>query len=234
MRTFENELDRETVETAAGTYTVVWVYDDSPDQPEDEGFVLIANVSGGRGIDIDTAPRSKTVTRADGTPVDQPLYRVKNDPISDAREVVAMNARIGYGEHYSGDYRSGAALVRYLTLKGCKGVTLVDGSYRPMDASSDRFARFSGVAWAPDDATYPNKYVGGQLAEWRAWADGDVFGWVVIGPDGEKVESIHWGYYNFSDMRAYTLEEAHAVIDDDAQERTETANLVGAGIVGLI
>ena len=45
--------------------------------------------------------------------------------------------------------------MRYLTLKGCKGVTLVDDQYRPTTASADRQDRIHGVAWAPAGATDP-------------------------------------------------------------------------------
>ena len=72
------------------------------------------------------------------------------------------------------------------------------------------------------------------LADWRAWRDGDIFGWVAYGPNGDEIESS-WGYYRFaSSEQQYTFECAESIILAHAEEQVEKANLVGAGIVGPI
>ncbi len=102
---------------------------------------------------------------------------------------------------------SGAAIVRYLTMLGHRGVTLVDHGYYATDASCDRNETVVGVAFAPDDATDPDQYTINSLSQWRAWADGDVFGWILTDSDGNEIESV-WGYYGYDDERDYTLSEA--------------------------
>lgn len=200
------EIDSATVETDAGTYTVRWFVDDTPEQPYDEGFVLAVDGSS------DWAMRSR---------VD-----IEHGDVPDGVWPALQSWR------YS-DSRSGAALVRWLKILGYRGVTLVDADYHPVEPSSDRDERVHGVAIAPSDATNPDEYVRTALKEWRAWAVGDCFGWVVLAPNGETVESV-WGYYGFHAEREYTLSEAKAAIEWHATERIEKSNLVGAGIVGII
>lgn len=202
----------EQIETTAGEYTVEFHSDDMAEQPYDEGFVLAIDGWHTDRIDIEHG--------------DIP------------GEVWSVLRTSGKYRQDSWDYeqRSGAALVRYLTLKGHKGVTLVDSDYRPVEASSDRFERIHGVAWAPDDATNPVEYVKGQLREWRAWAEGDTFGWVVKGPGADEVASV-WGYYGwewYGDQYEYVMGEARDAAEYDASQRVEQSNLVGAGIVGIV
>lgn len=223
------ELDKETIDTDAGQYTVTWYHDDSANQPYDFGFTLMKN--GGRDrIDV------STVGEDQGIP---------SSLVSEIESLLKMHSRHGYGDYWDRDYRSGAALVRYLTLKGYKGVTLVSDDYSPEDASTNRLEAVHGIAWAPDDVpatlddngNYPATYVKIQLTQWRAWAEGDMFGYVVTGPDGEDVEDgAVWGYYGFWDggEREYTLSQAKNAAEADAAERVQRANLVGAGIVGIV
>lgn len=112
---------------------------------------------------------------------------------------------------------SGAAIVRYLQLLGRRGVTLINTEFQAVDASHS-LERIYGVAWAPDDATIPDEYTRIMLAEWRAWANGDTFGWALTDSDGNEIESV-WGYYGFSHEREYTLSEATATAEADADER---------------
>ncbi|MEX1176763.1 MAG: hypothetical protein WEB51_14510 [Mycobacterium sp.] len=75
---------------------------------------------------------------------------------------------------------------------------------------------------------------GARVVTWRARRDGDIFGWIAFGPDGEEVESS-WGYYGFnSTEQQYTFECAESLIRVHAREQVEKANLVGAGIIGPI
>ena len=205
-------LEQTPVETSVGTYAVQWFWDEDAERPYDEGFVLL----------VDGSPRNIDV-----------LEGFQDHDITQAQAWAAIAGHGRSSDWYPGR-TSGAALVRYLTLKGCKGVTLVDAEYQAVDASHDREERIYGVAWAPADAADPAAYVAGGLADWQAWRPGDVFGWVAIAPNGEEVESC-WGFYGFSrEQRDMTFSDARDAILGDAMRRAENANLVGSGFVGLI
>ena len=210
-------LDSETIHTAAGDYEINWLLDSTPDQPYDSGLTLLTD--GGRDrIDIlegDTdSPESILVQEA----FDKHAYPY---------------------DSWGWQLRSGAAIVRYLTLKGKRGVTLVDENYRPEQPSTDRRERVTGVSWAPDDATNPDEYTRLQLAQWEAWANGDVFGWQLFDPAGRIVDEC-WGFYGQywdekpDSERSYTLREATESALLDAENRARAVNLVGAGFVGII
>jgi len=211
-------LDSETIHTPAGDYEIQWLLDYPADQPFSDGFTLLTD--GGRDrIDIlegDTdSPESQLV-----------------------QEALDKHAYDG-GDIWDWQLRSGAAIVRYLTLKGKKGVTLVSPSYRPEQPSTNRAEQVTGVAWAPDDATDPAEYTRLQLAQWEAWANGDVFGYQLLDPAGQIVEEC-WGFYGQywdekpDSERSYTLREATDIALVDAENRARAVNLVGAGIVGII
>lgn len=205
-------LEQTTVATTAGSYAVQWFWDEDAEQPYDEGFVLL---SGG-------GPRQIAIREG---------FNDRDQTHWQAWDAVAAHAR---HSDWSPGQTSGAALVRYLTLKGYRGVTLVDDEYRPVDASADRHERIHGVAWAPTDAADPIAYTTARLADWQAWRTGDVFGWVVLTPNGDEVESC-WGYYGFNaEQRAWTFSEARDVALNDELRRMEDANLVGSGFIGLI
>ena len=163
-------LDTETINTAAGSYVLDWIQDDNADAPYDEGFTLLKNGS------------------AWG-----PYSRI-NIQEGDTDSPVAATILQALSNHAHGwDQISGAAIVRYLRLAGKRGVTLVDHEYSPVEPSTDRSERVYGVAWAPDDAAdwhMPEQafhYTYCALAQWRAWADGDVFGWRLTDPAGDEV-----------------------------------------------
>jgi len=210
-------LDSETIHTAAGDYEIQWRDDYNPDQPYDSGLTLLTD--GGRDrIDI-----------------------LEGD--TDSAESLAVQEAFdkhAYGsDSWDWQLRSGAAIVRYLTLKGKRGVTLVDENYRPERPSTDRRERVTGVAWAPDDATNPDQYTRLQLAQWQAWQDGNVFGYQLFDPAGRIVDEC-WGFYGEywdekpDSERTYTLREATEAALLDAENRARAVNLVGAGFVGLI
>ena len=205
-------LEQTPIATDAGTYSVQWFWDEDAERPYDEGFCLFV----------------------DGTPRSLEIREGFND--RDATHATVWAAIAGHGrssDWYPGR-TSGAALVRYLTLKGYRGVTLVDAEYRPTPATADRDERLHGVAWAPADAVDPAAYTTAQLAAWQAWRTGDVFGWVLIGPDELEVESC-WGYYGFdATQRDWTFSEARDVALHDELRRVEEANRAGSGFVGLI
>jgi hypothetical protein len=198
------ELHSEKIDTPAGEYVVQFIADEYADQPENYGFSML-KIGDRRCMDVSVG-----------------------DDIPAGLEGV-LRAR----DMWDWEHRSGAAIVRWLTLMGKKGVTLVTDDYRPDTPTSDRFDRIAGVAWVDDDFTEPEKATSVCLEAWRAWAEGDVFGYVVTAPDGSDVGSC-WGYYGFDRERDYVMSEARAAIAYDVSERQKKANLAGAGIVGLI
>lgn len=202
-------IDAETVTTPAGHYEIEWIHDESAEQPYDEGFVLVT-AGGHDRIPIDTD--------TDNTLPYEVLSALGSD-----------------GQRWAREEHSSAAIVRYLSLTGKKGVTAVDEDYRPVESSTNRYERVHGVAWAPDDvpADRADSYVRGALAQWQAWATGDVFGYEVTGPDGRQVDAC-WGLYGYLASREYTMGEARGVIDHDVAERVESANRIGAGFVGIV
>lgn len=199
------------IETPAGTYTLEFHADENADQPYDEGFVLVTNGRSRYGAD----------SRID-------IMR-GNDPLMPQVAQALSNSYEGW------DNVSGAALVRWLRLHGRNGVTLfhIPDDYTPDDPSTDRQDRIYGVAWAPWDATDPDAYVKAALQQWAAWARGEVFGWRLIDPSGEEVESC-WGYYDVAGEREYVTGEATDIAVADAERRIAAANMVGAGFVGIV
>ena len=176
------------VETPAGTYAVHWFWDaTAPAEPPYDHACGLLKKGGPRTIDI----REGLTDRADAAdPVDAERYTA-------LRSVWAALACRRHPAWDPTDAVSGAALVRYLTLKGFAGVTVIDDDFHAVEASADRDEHVHGVAWVSADFTDPASAVAGWLADWRAWRDGDVFGWVAYTPTGEVVESS-WGYYGFS------------------------------------
>ena len=206
-------LEQTPITTDVGTYAVQWFWDDDAERPYDEGF----------GLFVDGSPRQVDIREG------------FNDRDGTHANVWAAIAGHGRSSDWYPGRTSGAALVRYLTLKGYRGVTLVDAEYRPTAATADRNERIHGVAWAPSGAAVdPLAYTTAQLTAWQAWRTGDVFGWVVLGPVGQEVESC-WGYYGFdAAQRDWTFNEARDVALNDETRRVEEANRTGAGFVGLI
>ena len=204
-------IDTTTIETPAGEYTLEIHYDEVADQPYNEGFILVTNGQSRYGYD----------SRIDISHGEDPLMEQVKYALSNS-----------YNEYH---HVSGAALVRWLQLHGRRGVTLVHvpSDYTPDTPSTDRSERIYGVAWAPDDATDPDAYVKSALAEWTAWARGEVFGWKLIDPSGDEVESV-WGYYEIPGEREYVEQEATELAQHDAQQRVDAANTAGAGFVGIL
>jgi hypothetical protein len=138
---------------------------------------------------------------------------------------------------------SGAAIARYLRMKfGLKGIREVTEDYTTgvpdADSGGNRGRRLYGMAWTPTDEPWENEedalaYTDSAVARYRAWMRGDAFGWVLKGPSGAEIESC-WGYYDFSQERQYTLEQAQDIAAEDSKARVEAAGLVGAGFIGIV
>jgi hypothetical protein len=207
------ELESQVISTPAGDYVVRWIYDEFQERPYDEGFGLVMVRDNSDRIDISQGENASEVANL----------------VSYHRLANAYNGNI-----YDSEIRSSAAIARYLRLKyGMVGIVVVDDDYHGSQPSSDRGESFTGLAWAPSDATYPDQYTRGMLAEWRAWAEGDTFGWTVEDPEGNEIDSC-WGYYGLDAQREDTLGEAREAINYDVAKRTKHVATVGAGFIGLI
>ena len=98
------------------------------------------------------------------------------------------------------------------------------------------------LAWAPADATAPLDYTRGTVAAYDAWANGEVYGYTVVAPDGRYVASC-WDFYADPDEPitadappglATMVAQAREEIDQDVEARTAQANTIGSGFIGLI
>lgn len=203
-------LDKETVTTETGDYTISWYQDECPERPYHEGFHLVYN-----GEHWSYLHRWNNIEEGD----DLALGGIVKQALSNS--------------YHQWDHVSGAALVRYLRLNGKRGVTLIDADLRPVEPSTDRSVRVHGVAWAPDDAHDPDKYTLNELYRWRSWSNGNCFGFIVDRANGIEVEAV-WGFYGFSREQDYTRTLAMEAIEYDVQHRINAANLAGAGFIGIV
>jgi hypothetical protein len=99
-------------------------------------------------------------------------------------------------------------------------------------------ANYAVLVDTTSDYTDPEGAARATMAEYSAWADGEVAGYVVRGPDGETVDSC-WGFYpdndsSMSNEYSYMLEQARDYIAYDVEQRVTAANAVGAGFVGVL
>lgn len=67
------------------------------------------------------------------------------------------------------------------------------------------------------------------MGTYRMWAAGEFCGYVTLDPAGNEVDAC-WGF----DDEDYALEQGKDAAMHDAGQRTDQANLVGAGFVGLL
>jgi hypothetical protein len=215
-------FDKLTVDTFAGPYVIELHYDldaAAPNYTDDGGLVYLGDA------------RTTSARHGDASPI--------IDDLLTARSVHNDNL-------YDHEMRSGAAIARYLKLRyGLAGILEVTRSgdrYRTATPSADRYRRIEGMAWAPADTTAPEDYSRGTVATYDAWANSEVYGYIVTAPDGREVTSC-WDFYADPDEPftaqaplglAHMLDEARAAVAEDSAERIAQANTVGAGIIGLI
>lgn len=206
-------IETETVPTPAGDYRIEYHYDESAEPPYNEGLGFVFDggrdrIETGRDAGIVRAIIDDVNSRLSWRPDGVPVY-----PISTA------------------------ALARYLRIRfGFIGIRIVGHGYYTTAPDSRDHDRIHGIAWAPDDALGPNGpdgYTDVAIAEYRAWANGDVFGYVVIDPSGDTIDSC-WGFYGFEATRSYVHDEALSSISSDAAARGKKCALAGAGFVGII
>lgn len=67
------------------------------------------------------------------------------------------------------------------------------------------------------------------LALYRTWLGGEVFGWVLLAPNGEHISS-DFGYY----ATELAEQDWRAALDAAEEEAVRQANVAGAGFVGLV
>lgn len=212
MSYYEVEIDSETIETEVGEYTVRWVVDPDAEEPEDFA----------RGMAYDG--------RRDYA-YDQKIDAVHGDHAGEILELLR--------ECYPSRCRiSAAGLARYVRIKyRLQGVLEVTEDYYTCEPGHDLRERVYGLAWDEGSGLQIEaecaRVAESGVAEYRAWANGDCFGWQLCDPQGRIVDDC-WGYYGYQRERQYTLECATEAAMADAAQRSKQANLVGSGIVGLI
>ncbi len=215
-------FDKIAVETTAGTYEIALHYDidaQVPDYTDDGGLVYLGD--------------ARTISAA--------LGDAAHDVAALLRNHNATNDSL-----YEHQYRSAAAIARYLGLTlgltGILEVTRCADRYCTTSPSTDRYEGTEGLAWAPRDATEPHNYTRATVATYSAWANSEVYGYIVTGPDGREIGSC-WDFYADPDEPitsqaprglAYMVSQARDEIDHDAAERIKQANTAGAGIIALI
>lgn len=91
-------------------------------------------------------------------------------------------------------------------------------SQRRLSMDTIRVGDFTAEISAPrgTDGLTDDQIVAALKAEVRAysqWAGGEVWGYVVRGPDGEEIESL-WGCYDLDDCRAEARRMAEACAAD--------------------
>lgn len=142
---------------------------------------------------------------------------------------------------------SEASVVRWLTLRGCRGIHALhhlgndgriaaDPPFEP-DTSMHSGA-FRGVAFiTPEllpEVSDPDRVVSEDVRELSYWAEGDVFGYSVARGSGEVVGS-GGGYFGWLDTKDSILGDA--VLEDIREYESHLirqARLFGAGFIGVV
>jgi hypothetical protein len=215
-------FDKITVTTPAGTYVIALHYDldaAAPDYTDDGGLVYLGD--------------ARTISAQFGD--------ASHDVAELLRRHTAANDSL-----YDHEYRSSAAIARYLRmtygLAGVLHITRSGDRYHAETPCTKRYRGIEGLAWTPPDATAPEDYTRGTVATYDAWANGEVYGYIVAGPDGREISSC-WDFYADPNEAftadaplglAHMVSQARADIDNDAAARIEQANTIGAGLTGLI
>lgn len=215
-------FDKIAVDTTAGIYLIALHYDidaATPDYCDDGGFVYLGD--------------ARTISAQLG------------DAAHDVAELLQRH-NANNESLWEHQYRSAAAIARYLQIRyglaGVLEITRQGDHYRAEEPSISRRHGIQGLAWAPTDATTPRDYTRSTAAIYDAWANGQVYGYIATGPDGQEVGSC-WDFYADDDEPitneaphglAHMVAQARDDIARDVAHRTDQANTTGAGIIGLI
>lgn len=205
-------IDTESVDTLSGTYRIDWHSDEYSERPYNEGL----------GFAYDGRPFDR-VDVSDGKHSDEILSAIRAN-LSGWRRNGCPTYRI-----------SSLAFARYLSIKyGINGVRIVDSDYYTTEPTIERDS-IAGIAWAPDDVPVDraSAYVDASIAEYRAWANGECYGYIVTDPAGDDLQSC-WGYYGSPNDSDYPRSDILDSIRADAATRGKKSALVGAGFIGII
>lgn len=201
----------ETITTDAGDYTVALHTDMDAENPltnwDHTGMGFWVNYNSSRYVETDTLP-------------DNDAARVLRTWVAD--------------EHDQDD-----VMRRYNKWRAITGSTWVLVAGEDSASRSDHYGWFGLVNTAEtyvasDGNTYPvfADPVGAlklTMDTYRTWAAGEVCGFVTTAPDGSEV-ATGWGFYDDDEA----LSQGRDAAEHDAAERVKSANLVGAGFVGVL
>lgn len=225
-----NTADRETVTVDGHEYSILIYVDDSPSNPYEEFEPLSSLViNGGREyIDAEYGALSTVVLAA---------VKAGYSNAAIARWL-RLKGATGIHEVYrgaQGEVHARAVDGRTLeTERYARGSWSVPGAiYR-----TDGFAFLApGKAKAAyTDLGYPDKsadLVGAEVAEYSAWAAGEVYFYIAETETGEQVGSCG-GFYGWDNEKSGLIESATDEINAHAAEQREGTALAGAGFVGII
>lgn len=92
-------------------------------------------------------------------------------------------------------------------------------------ATPEAVLRLQGADWAPTDAEreqWIKESLEAQAELYRQWMCGEVYGWRVLDPDGDELDSC-WGYYGDDHEASGLMEAARASIDGRLGREQEAA-----------
>ena len=207
------EIEKKIIDTAVGKYTVRWFYEVHPDEPEGDGLGIAR-------IAKDYIAWTSHVDLCIGTGGEEV-------------QAILRNNRNAYDHR---EIRSSAAVARYLRLKyDIRSVVVIDDRFRYSgEPTTDKTKCYAGLAWEDSpvsgqyDEAMARKNVEKDLARWHAWAEGQVFCYVVKDPSGNVIDADNHYYGELA------YEDTVYAIERDVAERINSANLVGAGLIGII
>lgn len=232
----------ETVETAAGTYTVGLHYDADPQNPLDNMSTFsTAYLAGGRDfcqMAINGEATGGTpVNRAGGTVVDLLANAIERGHslaavvryfrmFHGARGFVELNRIGGNGGSYieANQVRLPEDQTDYCTETDTRAAQRrFDGLafVLPRDLGPEG-AGFTPVADAEEDAL---ALVKGEMETYAAYANGEVYGYTVTRDEDEDEVDSCWGYYG-DDEFDYMLECGREAAQYDAEERAKEAAIL--------
>lgn len=158
-----------------------------------------------------------------------PHYNFGDFKFKSAQAVRDHMASLGKDD-YSED--SEIALITWLSILDHSGVWLKAGtSFREdlggWDTSRIGFAYVTKSAiereygeFNEENREKARQILAGEIATYAAYVEGDVFGFVVKGPDGEIVDKC-FGFYGWHENKNYALEEARRAIDWHIEQQIE-------------
>lgn len=206
MEPFESD----TIDTPAGQYVVRYVSDEAENPLTEYGHPdMQFYVSGFDSITTDTLSTDRQTTAGR-----------------------AGSALTSFIDHDDDDVTRRFA--KWRAISGSPIQLFTGSGYGNMQGDQwDWYVLVDARAWTGEFAARIEPAVLSTMAEYEAWATGDVFGWMLVDPAGNDVASV-WGYYGFDENRDYVLSEATAAAEHHATDATNRANLVGSGFIDII